>query len=146
MLSLVNNTKFTRVMDAKAAGTSDQNSSAVDMRNFEGVLFVALFGTLTANQVTSIKAQQSAAKSSGFSDLKGTKVGPLADDDDNQALILDVKNPRGRYVRCVVDRGAANAVIDGMIAIQYGPRKAPSKHDSTVAFAEAHASPAEGAA
>ena len=147
MLALTKNTKITRVMNAKAAGATAQNGTAVDMQNWEGVMFVALFGTLTATQVTSIKAQQSTAKSSGFSDLEGTEAGPLDDDDDgNKALVLDIKNPRERYVRCVVSRATANAVIDGVVAIQYGPRKMPAAHDSTVAAAETHTSPAEGTA
>ena len=146
MRTLGKNTKLTRVMNAKAAGATAQDGTAVDMQNWEGVLFVALFGTLTATQVTSIKAQQSTAKASGFSDLEDTKVGPLADDDGNKALVLDVKRPRERYVRLVVSRATANAGIDGVIAIQYGPRKAPATHDSTVASSEAHTSPAEGTA
>ena len=145
MLALAKNTKITRVMNAKADGATAQDGTTVDMQNWEGVMFVALFGALTATQVTSIKAQQSTAKSSGFSDLENTQVGPL-DDDGNKALVLDVKNPRERYVRCVVSRATANAVIDGVVAIQYGPRKMPAAHDSTVAASEAHASPAEGTA
>ena len=146
MLALGKNTKVTRVMDAKAAGATAENGTTVDMQSWEGVLFVALFGALTASQVTSIKAQQSTATSSGFADLEDTKVGPLADGDGNKALALDVKRPRERYVRCVVSRAAANAVIDGVIAIQYGPRKMPATHDPTVAASKAHTSPAEGTA
>ena len=146
MLSLNRNTKISRVLDAQAAGTTDENSSAVDMQGWEGVLFVALFGTLTATQATAIKAQQATSLTGTFSDLAGTKVGPLADGDSNKALALDVKNPRERYVRCVVDRSTADAVIDGVVAIQYGPRKMPTADDSTVAAAKSHTSPAEGTA
>ena len=133
-------------MDAEAAGTTARNSSAVDMQGWEGVLFIALFGALTATQVTAIKAQQATSSGGAFSDLAGTKVGPLADADDNKALVLDVKRPRERYVRCVVDRDTADAVIDGVIAIQYGARKVPAAHGATVAAAESHTSPAAGAA
>ena len=146
MLALAKNTKVTRVLNAKAAGATAQNGTAVDMQNWEGVMFVALFGTLTATQVTSIKAQQATSSSGTFSDLENTLLGPLDDDDSNKTLVLDVKNPRERYVRCVVSRATANAVIDGVVAIQYGPRKMPAAHDSTVAASEAHASPAEGTA
>ncbi len=146
MLALAKNTKIARVMNAKAAGATAQNGTTVDMQNWEGVMFVALFGALTATQVTSIKAQQSGAKSSGFSDLEGTEAGPLDDEDSNKALVLDIKNPRERYVRCVASRATANAVIDGVVAIQYGPRKMPAAHDSTVVASEAHAGPAEGTA
>ena len=147
-MNLSKNTKIKRVMNAVAAGTTDQNSSSVDMQNYEGVLFLAAFGTLTASQITQMKAQQSSddGASDAFADLLGTLTGPLADADGNKLLVLDVFRPRERYVRCVVDRGTANAVIDGVIAIQYGARKGETTHDVTVKSAETHISPAEGTA
>lgn len=139
--------KITRVMNAVAAGTTDQNSTEVDMQGWDGVLFIAAFGALTATQVTQIKAQQDAVTGMGSAaDLAGTLVGPLADGDGNKCLALDVYRPQERFVRCVVDRGTANAVIDGVIAIQYKGRKAPVTQGTTIAFAEAHVSPAEGTA
>lgn len=147
MIGLLKDVLITRVMNAVAADTSDQNSSIVDMQGYEGVLFVASFGTLTATQVTSLKAQQDTDSAGGtMADLTGTSVGPLADGDSNKVLVLDVYRPLERYVRCVVDRGTANAVIDSVIAIQYGARKAPVTQGSTVSASELHASPAEGTA
>lgn len=148
MLNLGKGVKVTRVMNAVAAGTTSQNGSTLDMTGFEGVMFIALFGALTATQVTALKAQQGAASNlSDAADLVGTSVGPLADGDGNKALVLDVYKPRERYVRGVVVRGTANAVIDGMIAIQYGAGLKPTVHDATtIAFAETHVSPAEGTA
>ena len=57
MHSLLSNTEIARVMDAKAAGTTVENGTAVDMQNFEGVMFITALGTLTAGQETSIRAQ-----------------------------------------------------------------------------------------
>jgi hypothetical protein len=143
---LLNQIKVTRVMNAVAAGTTAQNGSSVDMTGFDGVLFVALFGALTATQVTSLKAQQSADDGSAddFSDLTGTLTGPMGDDDDNKGAALDVFRPEKRYVRPVIGRGTANAVIDGVIAIQYCGRSIPTSQAASIAFAEAHVSPAEG--
>jgi len=139
--------KITRVLNSVVAGITDQNSSAVDMAGFDGVLFIALFGALTATQVTQIKAQQDVSSGMGAAaDLLGSNVGPLADTDGNKCLVLDIKKPLERYVRCVVDRGTANAVIDGVIAIQYGAGAHPTAHAASVAFAEAWGSPAEGTA
>lgn len=140
-------TKVIRVMNAAAAGTSDQNSSVVDTAGYEGVRFIALFGTLTATQATSIKVQQGTlADGSDMADLEGSAVGPLADADSNKMLVAEVYRPRERYVRCVVDRGVANAVIDGVLAELYGPRVMPVTKDATVSAQEASASPAEGTA
>jgi len=139
--------KITRALNAVAAGTTDQNGSILDMQGFDGVMFIALFGTLTATQVTSLKAQQDTDVAGGtMADLLGTNTGPLADADSNKCLVLDVYKPRERYVRCVVDRGTANAVIDGVIAIQYKASKRPTAHAASVAFSESHVSPAEGTA
>lgn len=143
------NVKVTRVMNAVAAGTTVQNSAVVDMQNFESVKFIATFGALTANQVTSIKAQQDTvlAFNDDPQDLAGTLVGPLADADGNKALTLEIVRPRERFVRCVVNRATANAVIDGVIAIQYGGKKMPLSHDATtVKASKTVAGPAEGTA
>lgn len=140
-----------RVMNAVAAGTTDQNSSGVDLSadgGWDGVLFVAAFGALTATQVTQIKAQQSDddGSSDAYSDLAGSLVGPLADGDSNDCLAYDVQRPAKRWVRLVVDRGTANAVIDGVIAIKYRGRKRPSTHHATVIASKAQVTPAEGTA
>ncbi len=148
MQNLSKDVKITRVLNAVAAGTSNQNGSAVDMSGFDGVMFIASFGTLTATQVTSLKAQQgNLSNMSDAADLAGTNVGPLADGDSNKALVLDVYRPTDRYVRPVVVRGTANAVIDSVIAIQYRGRKMPVVQDTTtIAANEQHVSPAEGTA
>lgn len=140
--------KATRVMNAVAAGTTVQNGSILDMSGFDGVLFIAAFGALTATQVTSLKAQQDTDPAGGtMADLEGSLVGPLADSDSNQCLMLDVYRPQERYVRPVVNRLTANAVIDGVLAIQYRASKKPTVQDvTTIAFAEVHASPDEGTA
>lgn len=146
-LELNSRIKITRVMNGVVAGTTSQNGSVLDMAGYDGVLFVALFGALTATQVTALKAQQDVSVGMGAAaDLIGSLVGPLADGDGNKALVLDVKSPRERYVRCVVNRLTANAVIDGVIAIQYGANAHPTAHAASVAFSETHGSPAEGTA
>ena len=147
-LNLGTDSKLKRVMNAVAAGTSDQNSASVDMTGFDNVLFGALFGAITAGAVTSIKAQQSDddGVADDWTDLAGTAV-TVADDDDDKLFWLEVVQPEKRYVRLVVDRGTQNAVIDGVIAIQTNPKHIPTTHDAaTVGGGEVHASPAEGTA
>jgi hypothetical protein len=56
MLNMSKETKLTRLLNAVAAGQTDQNGSIIDMQGFESVLFVVAFGTITAGAVTSIKA------------------------------------------------------------------------------------------
>ena len=136
--------KFTRVLDAVAAGTSDQNSSSVDMKSYDAVTFVVGFGAITASAVTSIKLQGSDDDSS-FSDLAGTAI-TVADSDDDKIVLSEINQPQQRYVRCVVDRGTQNAVIDFAVALQNKANKAPVTQSSTVLGSEFHQAPAAGTA
>ena len=136
--------KFTRVLDAVAAGTSDQNSSSVDMKSYDAVTFCVGFGAITASAVTSIKLQGSGDDSS-FSDLAGTAI-TVADSDDDKIVLAEINQPQQRYVRCVVDRGTQNAVIDFAVALQSKANKAPVTQSSTVLGSEFHQAPAAGTA
>src|SRR5512137_837557 len=139
--------KVARVLNGVAAGTTEQSGSVVDMQGFEGVQFVALFGALTATQVTSLKVQQGTlADGSDMPDLAGSLHTALADADGNKCLVTDVYRPQKRYVRAVVTRGTANAVIDGVIALQYSARVQPITNDSTVKATKLLISPDEGTA
>lgn len=144
---LAKNVKVIRAMNAVAAGTTDQTSSWIDTAGFDGIVFITAFGTITSTAVTSVKIQQSTASDgTNGADLEGTSI-TVADDDDNQMTVHDIYRPRERYLAAVVDRGTANAVIDGIVAILYNGVKAPVTHDaSTVVSAEYFASPAEGTA
>jgi hypothetical protein len=146
-MNLSPNVKVTRVVTAQAAGTSAVNGTVLDMQGFDGVVFVASFGALTATQVTSLKAQDGAtANLSDAADLAGSLTGPLADADGNRSLVLEICKPAKRYIRPVINRATANAVIDSVVAIQYASSKSPTTNDTTVAVAKLRVSPANGTA
>lgn len=147
MLSFIENNKVVRCSNAAAAAQTDVEATAVDMSGFQSVTFMVPFGTITAGAVTSIKAQQSDDNGStdGWSDLEGTSVS-VADDDDNGVALLEISKPSKRYVRCVVDRGTQNAVVDGVFAILSNPLSGPVTQHTTVIGAELHETPAEGTA
>ena len=137
--------KVTRVMDAVAAGTSDQNSTALDMKGFDSVIFIASFGVITGSAVTSTRLATSTDNSS-FADLLSTDI-TIADDDDTGVTVHDLNAPQERYIRLTVKRATQNAVIDGVIAIQYNAKAEPTTHDATtVISSEFYASPARGTA
>lgn len=147
-LSLAKNSQAIRVMNAVAAGTSDQNSSGVNMDNAEAVTFYTAFGTITAGAVTSVKLQQSSDDGStdDYSDIEGSGV-TVADDDDNQVAVNECVRPTKKWVRAVVDRGTQNAVIDGIIAVKTGLRKAPvTTEDTSIIEVNSVVGPAEGTA
>lgn len=130
---------------AGAAGTTDINGTTLDMANFESVFMSVRMGAITANAVTSIKAQQGDESDlSDAADLAGTGI-TIADDDDEQIFGIDLVKPSKRYVRLVCDRGTANAVVAGAEYIQYDGKKGPVTQGSGVTV-ETHVSPAEGTA
>lgn len=135
---------MTRVMNAVAAGTSDQNGTGVDCAGYDGVVFICAMGSITAGAVTSVKAQQSSDDGSAdtYDDLAGSAV-TIPDDGDNGIFWIDVRAPRKRYVRPVVERGTQNAVIDGIVALRYRNVKVPVTQTAT---GEKHYHPAEGTA
>lgn len=146
--TLLKNVKVTRAVAATAAGTSDVTGSTIDTAGYEGVLFLLDVGTLTATQVTSMRAQQGAASDmSDAADLEGSIAGPVADGDGQKYLAIDVYRPLERYVRVIVDRATANAVLNGGVAILYGARSGPITQGTGaggVAFNKVLVTPAEG--
>ncbi|MEO1063741.1 MAG: hypothetical protein AAFZ07_20175 [Actinomycetota bacterium] len=138
-----------RVMNAVAAGTTDQNGTGVDLSadgGYDGVLFIGVFGALTATQVTQLHAEVSDddGSSDGYSDLADSQTDALGDDDDNDLVLLDVFQPPKKWVRPVVERGTANAVIDGVIALLYRGRAPITSHLGTVAVTGTAVQKAEG--
>ena len=139
MRNLSKNTALTKVLALSTSAGTALNSASVDMDGFEGVMF---FGRIaTANAANFANLAQSSDDST-FVDLTGTKVVP---GDDADSFLIDVYRPLDRYVRCEVDRGGADTIVGDIYAIQYGARKAPTTHGTTV-DAETHISPAEGTA
>lgn len=132
---------------AGAAGQTDLTSEAIDTAGYEGVRFIAGFGTIAAGAVTFLKVRQGALSNmTDGADLAGSKI-DVADDDDNKIAITDIFRPEERYLDVVFDRGTADATIDFLIVELYGTRKQPVTQDpDTVIAAEIFNSPAEGTA
>lgn len=143
--ALLNNVKITRVLVDTAAGQAATASDILDMEGFEGVLFIAKVGDVTDASVLTLAAQQNSANStSGMAVLEGTVTFTAgATDADDDLLVLDVFKPRKRYVRAVLTSATANAVKNGIIAIQYGARKVPITQGATVLDSDTLISPAE---
>lgn len=143
-MQLSKDIKFVRVKVAVAAGTTDVESDIVDRAGFDGVIFLALLGAITADGVQGLRVQQNTANStSGMADLTGASV-TIADTDDNKGVFVDVYRPKERYLRAILDRATQNAVLDGMLAILYCAKNKPTTHDVTTFLAGAVvAGPAE---
>lgn len=138
--------KYTTALDY-ASGSADREGAILDMMGFHGVRMIVKFGTIATGAVTKVKAQQDTDVAGGtMEDLEGTSI-TVADDDDNQIFIIDIKDPVERYVRLVVDKDASNATAEMAVYEQYDP----TYHPTTVTVTdkvtyERHQSPAEGTA
>ena len=137
-----------RHSNAVAAGaTTITPSSGIDMNAFSRCTFLVEWGTIVSGGVQSIEIHQSSddGVADSYTALTGTNVS-VADDDDNKVTIVEILNPRERYVKCIVNRATQNSTVDSILAIQSEPKTPGAVDDSTVSGTEAHASPAEGAA
>jgi hypothetical protein len=124
--------RVVRVLAPQAAGTSNVNTTGVNTAGFESVEFIVGAGALTATQVTSLKLQSSDTDGS-YADVTGAVTTALADGNSNTLMRVELFNPQKPWVRAVVNRGTANAVIDLGVAILRGPQTQPITEDATVA-------------
>lgn len=147
MMELLKECKVTRVKDAVAAGSSNvTDASIIDMLGFDRVAFLVAFGTLTSTAVTGIKVQQSdASDMSGAEDI-ATSALAIPDTDSNKDLMTDIIKPTKRYIRVIITRGTANAVVNGAWAFQYGAKHPGVTQASTFSATESIYSPTGGTA
>ena len=135
-----------------AAGTSDVNSGVVDLAGYEGVTWIVLLSTMAASSTVDVKVQQGAASNlSDAADLAGTAFTQAGASDDDEIIVIEVKDPQERYQRLAFTRGdGGNSTINGVLAILWGAQKVPITQDVTagqhVAQPEVHIGPAEGTA
>lgn len=142
MQNLLSGTKIIHLKVAVAAGTSDvTDASIVDTAGYEGVMFIAVFGTSAVdNGIKSVKQDTDSALGAA-QDLEGSKV---LLDATSKVAVCDVYRPRERYLRPIAVRGTSTT-LDSLIAILYGPIKQPVTQGTTTT-AEKFVSPAEGTA
>lgn len=125
--SILKDCKITRVMNAVAAGTSAQSTTALDMSGYNSVIYIALLGTVTDGSILTLTAFDNAANSNsgGTAVSGGAAAAYTAASDSNHYLVTDVIRPTGRYSYAQLTRTAQNAAIDGILAIQYNADTKP---------------------
>jgi len=125
-----------------AANNTDQNSDILDMANWQGVVFVVPVVSATTGGVATLHVEQNSVNSdSGMTAVTGgtaTKTSATA----NTLLVVDVFEPRERYVQGVVTTATQTVAVGNTIAIKYGPRKMPPAEAATIADLVAVVSPA----
>lgn len=135
-MNLSKNVKVTRVAAGAVAAQTEVLSSVLDMQGYDGVMFIALLGDVTTACVLTLTAKGNTASSTS-SPTPVTQVATAAftadgTSADNKVLQVDVVDPALRYIFASLTRTAANAVVDGIIAIQYMAESRPTTHDASV--------------
>src|SRR5258707_107265 len=118
---------ITRVSNSAAAGTSEVDSTILDMTNYDAVCFIALFNTVVDASVLTLTAKENTTSStSGATAVTGGAAGPItASTNSNAVMMTDVIRPAKQFVYAALTRTAQNATLDGIIAIQYRVGKVP---------------------
>lgn len=136
MTSMLKNVKVTPVAASAAAAQTEVLTSVLDMQGYDGVMFIALLGDVTATSVLTLTAKGNTASSTS-SPTPVTQVATAAftagaSDADDKALVVDVYDPALRYVFASLTRTVANAVVNGIVAIQYKAEYRPTTQAATV--------------
>lgn len=142
---LSQNVKITPVLGYFAAGVTKRTSAIIDMDGFDGVVFAAILGTtIEAGTVDVFVEQNSANSTTGMARLATTTAYTVpASPAALTSIQVDVFKPRERYVQANITPATQNAVICGMVAIQYKGHVCPVTLDSTVVKQTKLISPAE---
>jgi len=136
-MNLSKNVKVSQIRGYYAAGTSARTSSIIDMAGYEGVMFIANFGTIINTGTIAFKAQQNTINSaSGMADISGaTKTATVTSTTaayTQSCMILDVFQPVEEFLQVVITPAIQNAVILGVVAIQYSAKDKPPTNDASV--------------
>lgn len=135
-MNLSKSIKVTVVEAAAAAAQTELVTDVLDMSGYEGVMFIALTGDVTVSSVLTLTAKANSANSvSSPTPIVQKATGAYtatATDADSKVLMVDVYKPTLRYVFASLTRTAADAVVGGIIAIQYGATSKPTSQAASV--------------
>lgn len=135
-MNLSKHVKITVVEAAAGAAQTELVTDILDMQGYEGVMFIAMTGDVTVDSVLTLTVKANSANSvstpTPITQKATTAHTATATDADSKVLMVDLYKPTLRYVFGSLTRTAANAVIGGIIAIQYTSRIKPTANDATV--------------
>ena len=134
-MNLSKDIKITVVEAAATAATTELVSDVLDMQGWSGVMFIALTGDVTDTSVLTLTVKGNSANSTSSPTpvTQGAATFTAgASNADSKVLMVDIYEPQLRYVFASLTRTTANAVVGGVIAIQYQPNSKPTSQDATV--------------
>ena len=139
MHGLNQNIEYMVVGAPVAAGSSiNNNSTRIDMQNYESVTFVAPITDSVDTGVATITIEQNSADSdTGMVAVTGspaTVTSASNDDINGTALVSEVFKPTQRYVQLVRTSATANIAYGSVVALLV-PYRRPSTQGATVSAA-----------
>ena len=135
-MNLLNDVKIIRVENSAVAGTSELVTDVVDTIGFDSIVWIAALGDVTSGSVLTLTGKTNSASSvSSPSPVTLTETATFtagASDADNKIMLLDIHQPRQRYVFASLTRTTQNAVVDGIFAILYNAHERPITEDASI--------------
>lgn len=128
-MNLLKNTKWYYAGAAVAAASNtNDDSAAVDMQGFDGVVFVASITDSVSGGVATVTAKQCDTSGGTYAALSGavaTATSASNDDLNSHLLIVDVYRPQERYLKLNRVSATQNIAFGDVVAILYKGSKAP---------------------
>lgn len=135
-MNLLKDCKITVVEAAAAAAQTELVTDVLDMSGYEGVIFIAMLGDVSDTSVLTLTVKGNSANSvsspSPITQKATDAFTAGAATADSKVIAVDVYRPTLRYIFGSLTRTAANAVVGGIIAIQYGAHNKPTTQDTSV--------------
>jgi hypothetical protein len=146
--NLSKGTRIVRASNGVAAGVTPVVCPTIDISGFNGILMIAVLGTITATGVAVLKATAgAAADGSDAAEVEGSAV-TANDAQDNKLLVLDIHKPKNgqQFFTPVLDRTVANVGVDAILVVLYNASQSPVDVDATVAALKVLSEPSLGEA
>jgi hypothetical protein len=143
--SFLKECKVLFVENSIAASRATTVGEIVDTAGWGGACFIYKLGAVTDAAAITLKVYQGTdATVSDVAEISGASAAiASASSDSDQFLIVDVKEPRERYLRPTIVTATQDVEIDSAICILYNPRVMPIAQPSTVDDGTLVVSPAE---
>jgi hypothetical protein len=128
-MNLLKNVKIEQILGYFAAGQVAKTSDIIDMQGYDGVLFVAGFGTIIEAGTINVQVLQDTDSAGGtMAAVAGTAAHTVTAADaalTQSAIAVDVYKPLERYLEVTVTPATQDAVILGVTAIKYKGKMGP---------------------
>jgi hypothetical protein len=135
-MNLSKDIKITVVEAAAAAAQTELVTDVLDMTGYEGVMFIALTGDVTTASVLTLTVKGNTANSVSSPAPVTQKASDAFTADgtsaDSKVIVVDLYKPAMRYVFGSLTRTAADAIVGGIIAIQYNAKTKPTTQSASV--------------